>query len=162
MKRKPEIIIMCGNIGSGKTTLSKEYVKKGYVVIAKDRLRYDIGAGQYIFNPKLESAIWQTEMDMLMNFMLQKVNIFVDEIGVSKEMRARYLKVIKANHPKYKITCIEMPRLSMKECVDRRMKDPHGQPDRNLWETVWKKFNEQYEKPLKKEGFDKIIRLKNE
>ncbi len=69
MKKKPEIIILVGNIGSGKTTLAKKYAKKGYVIIARDDLRYNIGAGQYVFDRKLEKAIWQTEIDMVYNFL---------------------------------------------------------------------------------------------
>ena len=160
MKKKSEIIIMCGNIGSGKTTLVKQYAKKGYIVIARDALRYNIGAGNYIFNPKLESAIWETEMNMLWNFMNLGVNIIVDEIGVSQDMRARYIKMIDANFSNYKKLLIEMPRLSMKESVDRRLKDPHGQFDRKLWERIWTNFDNLYEKPTKKEGFHKIVRIK--
>lgn len=158
MKKKPEIIIMCGNIGTGKTNLVKEYAEKGYVVIARDDLRYDIGGGIYIFNRDLEPAIWQTEIDMLYNFMKLGVNIIVDEVGISKQMRERYLKMINANFPNYKKICIEMPKLSMKVAVNRRMKDPHGCPNRTLWTGVWQYFDKLYEKPTKKEGWDKIIR----
>lgn len=149
---------MCGNIGSGKTTLSKKYAEWGYVIISRDRLRYNIGAGNYVFKPQLEAAIWQTEIDMVYNFLKLGVDIFVDEVGVSREMRARYIRVIQARFPEYQRICIQMPHYTMKKSVDRRMQDPHGCFDRKIWEGVWKKFEMLYEIPNKDEGFHKIIK----
>ena len=42
LKRK---ILIMGLPGTGKTTLVKKYQKEGYVVIARDQLRYGIGNG---------------------------------------------------------------------------------------------------------------------
>jgi len=160
MKKRPEVILLTGNIGCGKTTLAKEYVKKGYIIIARDALRYGIGAGQYIFNPDLETSIWLTEMDMFINFLDIGVNIVVDEIGINKKMRKRYISIIKECYPNYKIISIELPKFTRVKSVNRRMIDPHGTPDRTVWEGVWDKFDAQYQKPTKKEGFYELIRLK--
>ena len=157
MKKRPEVVILTGNIGTGKSTLTKKYAKKGYIVIARDLLRYAIGNGKYIFNPKYEPALWRTEYQMLIAFLDTGANIIIDEVGISKSMRFRYLAII---YPEYKITCIEMPRLSKKVAVNRRMKNPHQQADRKLWESIWDKFDKLYEKPTKEECFDKIIRRK--
>ncbi len=59
----------------------------------------------------------------------------------------------------YTITIIEMPRYSKRKCVNRRMKDPHGTPDKKVWEDVWDEFNKLYEKPSKKEGINTIIKI---
>jgi predicted kinase len=150
-----ELIILVGNIGEGKSTLCKKYQKKDYIVIARDSLRYAIGGGNYIFNEKYESIIWKTELYMLRKFMELGINIVVDEVGINKVMRARY--VVPAKEYNYTIKCHMLPKLTMKEAVDRRMNDPHGQPDRKLWESVWVKFNNMYEEPTLNEGFDEII-----
>jgi hypothetical protein len=144
----PNCIIVTGNIGCGKTTLSKEYVDKGYLVISRDQFRYGIGGGKYIFNLTYEPIIRKTELYLLRLFLELGVNIYIDEVGINKHMRCEYLKMLK-----------ELPRLSQKEAVDNRMKDPHGQPDRALWESVWNKFNEIYEAPAKEEGFHLIIKI---
>ena len=151
------LILLVGNIGSGKTTYIKnrKFVERGYVIIARDRLRYNIGGGQYIFNPEYEPIIWSTELYMFRRFLELGKNIVVDEVGISKKMRARYITLAKEYG--YFITCAEMPRLSQKEAVDRRMNDPHGQPDRKLREQVWLKFDLQYEPPDVSEGFDIIF-----
>lgn len=156
--KNPKIILLVGNIGTGKTTLAKKYAKQGYIVVARDSLRYMIGAGKYIFNLDLESAIWQTELDMVENFMALKQNLIIDEVGINESMRYKYIEL--AIKYFYTITSIELPRLSKKVAVDRRMKNPHQQHDRKLWEGIWEKFDKLYEEPTTKEGIHKIIRLK--
>ena len=154
---KAEIIIMVGNIGSGKSTLCKEYAEAGYIVISMDSLRYMIGAGQYIYNKELEQAIWDSEKSIIRHFMGLKKNIIVDNTSMSDKTRKTYLWLAKQH--KYRTVALVMPRLSEKECIDRRMTNPHGQPDRELWESVWTRFHFQYVEPTRKEGFDKVIKL---
>ena len=151
-----ELVILVSNIGGGKSTTARKYQEKGYVVIARDGLRYSIGGGNYIFNPKYEPIIWETELCMLDSFMELGVNIVIDEVGINKAMRRRY--IIPAKEYGYIVKCHLLPKLSMKEAVDRRMKNPHGQNNRKLWEQVWNKFQSQYEETSLAEGFDEIIK----
>jgi predicted kinase len=158
---KSEIILLVGNIGSGKSTLIRKIINKefSHVVISRDDLRYMIGAGKYRFDLNLEPAIWNSELKIIESFMDfgdTAPNLIIDEVGINKKMRKRYIDLAKKRG--YTITVIEMPRYSKRKCVNRRMKDPHGQFDRKLWESVWEKFNKLYEKPSKKEGINKIIR----
>jgi predicted kinase len=153
-----ELVILVANIGEGKTTLAKKYQEKGYIVVSKDSLRYCIGAGNYIHNYKYESIIWEIEERMLEAFMELGVNIVVDSICVSKRMRKRYINIAQYNN--YKVKCHILPRLSMKEAVDRRMQNPHQQNDRNIWKRVWRRFDKVYENPKLSEGINKIIKEK--
>ena len=155
---KKRIIILVGNIGCGKTTIAHEYIDNGYVAISRYYLRYAIGEGKYIFNRDYESIIWKTEQYMLTKFLEEGVNIVVDEVGVSKKLRKGYIKLGKKFG--YSVEAVVLPRLSMKEAVGRRMKEPHGQFDRELWQNVWTRFNKMYKDPTHEEGFDSIIRLK--
>ena len=158
MRHNKKLIILVGNIGSGKSTLARTYTKKGYVILARDSLRYAIGGGKYIFNLRLEHAIWDSEQNMVENFMKTNVNLIIDEVGITRIVRERYIHL--ANKYHYYITALILPKLSMKKSVDRRMKNPHGQDNRKLWEGVWKKFDTQYEIPIYEEGFNKIIKYK--
>jgi predicted kinase len=160
VKRMATIIVLVGNIGAGKSTLCHKLVKAGYVVIARDKLRYMIGNGKYIFNPSLEQAVYNSEQKIIEEFMRLGVNIVVDEVGVSKKFRENYLRVGKRYN--YKTVALVLPRLNKEDSVDRRMNDPHGQPDRKLWESVWIKFDRIYVDPTLEEGFDKIIKLEGE
>ena len=154
---KKELIILIGNIGAGKSTLAKGYVEQGYVIIARDALRYGIGGGKYIFNLDYEPLVFATELYMFKKFVDIGVKIAIDEIGISKEMRKRYIHY--AKRAGYNITAVVLKKLSKKESVDRRMQNPHGQFDRKIWDIIWEKFDKLYEFPTKKEGFNTIIKL---
>jgi predicted kinase len=159
MKTK-RLVILIGNIGSGKTTLAKRFVEKGYVVISRDALRYMIGGGKYIFDKQLELSVWAAERAIFEIFVEAGLNIVVDGAALSKRLRGGYFSTLDiVDVWDYKCIAVVLPRLSMSECVERRMKDPHQQNDKNLWEGIWEKFDSQYEEPSLDEGFDKIIQL---
>lgn len=153
-----ELIILIGNIGTGKSTLVKSYQEKGYIVIARDQLRYAIGGGTYVYNENFEPLIRNLDIQMFIAFVAIGVNLIVDEVNINKSMRKEYLHYAKLFG--YHITAIDMPRLCMGEAVNRRMRNPHGQPSVDLWNKVWTKFESLYEEPTKIEGFDRIIKRK--
>lgn len=155
MSKQKEVVILVGNIGTGKTTVAKKYINYGYIAIARDYLRYAIGLGEYRFDPNYEPIIWQTETYMYKKFVDLGVNIVIDEVGMSKKLRKKYIKY--AKNRGYKMTAVVTENLSMKKAVDRRMKDPHGEFNRKIWEKVWTNFNKIYEVPTLKEGFDRIM-----
>ena len=110
-----ELVILIGNIGCGKTTLTAKYQKRGYIVISRDQIRYAIGNGVYTFDTQYEPAIWNIEDTMLEEFASIGVNIVVDEVGINRRLREKYIQVGKQY--KYKIVGIELPRLSMRTAV---------------------------------------------
>lgn len=154
------ITILVGNIGSGKSTWILKNRKENEVVVSRDSLRYMFGGGNYLFSSFTEPLVWDIELAIVDRLMMSNFSIVVDETGMSRKMRERYIKLAKLFN--YKIIVVEMPRLSMEECVNRRMRNPHQQPAKEIWETVWKKFDSQYEKPSKEEGIDEIIEVSNE
>jgi predicted kinase len=156
--KKNKIILFVGNIGSGKTTCIRQLMQKHFkqfVVVSRDDLRYMIGGGRYKFDVKLESAIYSSELKIISNFMRLKQNIIVDEVGINRKMRKRYIRLAKKYN--YDVIVMQMPLLDKEVCVMRRMIAPHDCPDKKIWETVWEKFNKQYQAPSLKEGIKKII-----
>jgi len=150
-----KLIIMVGNIGGGKSTTVKKLAKRGYVVISRDSFRYMLGGGDYLFHPDLEPLVHHMNIDCLIRCLQVGLNVVVDETNVSRGMRKRYLEL--GRDYGYTVIALVMPRLSMKEAVDRRLKEPHGQPSRELWEGVWKKFENKYYEPTIEEGFNYVI-----
>jgi predicted kinase len=151
-----ELVIIIGNIGSGKTTKAKEYINRGYIHIARDGIRYMLGGGDYIYNQDLEPLVFEIEFYIFKRFVDFGMNIVVDEANVSKEMRKDYIDYARLNG--YKIVGIEMPRYDRETCVKRRMNDPHGKfDDRKTWEFAWDYFDSKYEEMEFEEGFDQII-----
>lgn len=151
-----EIVVMVGNIGAGKSTYAKELKNKGYVVLCRDSLRYAIGAGDYTWKLEYEPVIFSAERHMLRQFCKLGVNIVIDEVGVSKRMRKKYIQIGKEYG--YDLTAIVMPRYDIDFSVKRRLQDPHGHFSKETWEEIWTRFDLVYSEPTKKEGFDRIIK----
>lgn len=154
---KPILRIMIGNIGSGKTTYTRELVKAGWICVSRDMLRYMIGDGLYVFNPEYEPMIEEITQFALREFLHKGLNIILDECNMTKKYRKKVIKVAKGFE--YQIEAVCTPKLDMKTCVDRRMSKNHGENTRETWEMVWKRFDGNYQEPTKDEGFDKITNL---
>jgi len=152
-----QVIIMIGNIGSGKSTETKNLQKDGYLVVARDSMRIGLGAGTYIFNEDYEPIIKKIALEMFQKFLNLGINIVIDEVNIAKTSREPYIKAAKEQG--YKVVALVMPKLSKEESVKRRMNNPANQT-REIWEEVWEKFNRRYEAPTKEEGFDKIKEMK--
>lgn len=152
-----KLILLVGNIGSGKSTIAKKYAKKNYRIISRDSIRYMVGAGNYVFDVKLEPTIKQATESLLKEFLYDKVSVVYDETNVSKRLRESTIKIAKRFG--YKVTAIVLPKLTKNESVNRRMRSPHGNYSREIWETVWENFNSIYEEPTKDEGIDEVIKL---
>jgi len=86
-------------------------------------------------------------------------NIVFDECNLNSIWRENFIDYAKEHD--YKITAIEMPKLSMNQCVKRRMNEPHGDCSKEQIQKIWKRFDSMYESPIKDEGFDEIIQLKD-
>ena len=158
------MVILVGNIGTGKSTFAQTYADKGYVVISKDSFRYGIGNGSYIFNTQYEPIMHETEMCMLYGFLDIGANLVIDDGGcVNARIRNRFIDAAKRHE--YKTTVIEFPILPREIAVERRMQNPHsvyneeiGLGGRELWEHVWDKLGSIYDAPNKKtEMIDEII-----
>ena len=157
---KPKLIIMVGNVGSGKSTCVKKLVKKGYVVVSKDGVRYSIGSGKYIFDMSLEKSIHKSTLTLCEGFLAVGKSVIIDETNMNKKIRKCYLRL--ANLYNYTKEAVIMPKLPMKESVKRRLKSNHGNTPKKVWEEVFQRKQDAYEKPTIKEGFDIIVELKNE
>jgi len=149
------LIMMIGLIGSGKSTNVKHLVKKGYISVSKDSLRYGIGSGNYIFNPDYEPTISDISKVMVYDFTYIGANIVVDECNLTINDRKEYIAT--AKDCGYKITAIVCPKLSMNTCVKRRLLNNHGNTPKETWQEVWTNMDRIYEVPTLEEGFDEII-----
>lgn len=148
-----EIVILIGNIGTGKSTYTKKLCLMGYYAISRDAIRYMVGGGNYRFEPDYEPIIFKSEIDIVENYMKCGLPIAVDEVGISKSKRAIYINLAKVYG--YKVKVIVMPKLNLTKTLKRKKVVTHGQ-DAEVWATVYKRFNSEYEKPQKTEGIDEI------
>jgi len=150
-----KLIVLVGNIASGKTTYARTLVKKGFISVYRDGLRYSIGSGNYVFNKKIEPIIADLHLHCLKTFLSSGYNIVVDETNVTKALRARYITAGKKN--KYKIECHILPTIPVKEAIKRRMKDNFGGYSVSTWRRIYHMFSDRYEAPVISEGFDRVF-----
>jgi len=155
-KYESKLIILVGNIGSGKSTYTKKY-SKDYVTLSPDAMRYMMGNGEYIFDPVLEPWLLGSLSHLYRDLVITGVNILIDSTNIKRSLREMYVEVAKKCN--YHITCIEMPRLSKEESVARRLHDPHGSDDADIWGKVWEIMDSNYNEPLSDEGYDELIKL---
>lgn len=152
-----KIIVLIGNIGSGKTTYARKLAAQGYRIVSRDALRYMIGGGTYTFNEETEPIIILSARRMATLLVAEGIPIVIDEVNVSVNFRAPFLDI--AEDHMCEIEAHILPKINRDEAVDNRMIDPHDTPDEKLWEGVWDKFDSIYEQPTITEGFDKIIHV---
>ena len=151
-------IMLVGNVGSGKSTLVKELVKNGYVVVCRDSLRYMAGGGSYVFDVDLEPTLFKVEKYALKLLADVGYDIVIDETNMSRYIRNWHFSVLKGRG--YNIIALVMPQISKEESIKRRLMDNHGDTDAQVWGDIWDRFNRVYVEPSKDEGFSKIIHLK--
>lgn len=158
MTQKPNLVIFVGNIGSGKTTQTKDGYPD-YQVISRDALRYMIGAGLYRFSSETEPFIAQGTRALVEVAMRKRLNIIIDETNMSRAMREPYLTLGKAFG--YNIGCYLFNTCSRKEAINRRCSNGHGTNDKKVWAMVYDKFQKMYQMPTIEEGFDWIYEYTN-
>jgi len=156
------LYVLVGNIGSGKSTFCKHFLKEHkekIVCTCRDSLRYMIGGGDYIFDPDLEPFIVISHLRILEAFMNEGFDIIIDETNISSVYREDYLEL--AEYYDYQKIALVFPKLDKETSVSRRLQNDHGDQGREVWEGVWDKFNNKYEEPTKEEGFDEVRYIKD-
>jgi len=179
---KPKLIVMVGNIVSGKTTWTKEYLKtyedvncqeSTPVVLSKDALRRMLGAGKYVYDEELEPVIHESLVSMLHHFMKNSISIILDETNMDKDTRNQYLFLTKNSSFEYPSLCYNYETIAVvipdptQEEITKRIRCRKGKPEWasasiEVWEEVWERNNSKFEMPTKEEGFDEIWEVDNE
>lgn len=153
------LIILVGNIGSGKSTIAEKLAEEGYIILSRDAIRYMIGAGNYIFDTKTEPIVKEGFNNLVETFMKHGKAIVIDETNINKDSRKYYLSLAKRYN--YESRAIVMAQLSKDESVARRLQSNHGNNSKEVWEQVWTKFQNMFEEPSEEEGFKEILYFDN-
>ena len=82
-KYESKLIILVGNIGSGKSTYTKKY-SKDYVTLSPDAMRYMMGNGEYIFDPVLEPWLLGSLSHLYRDLVITGVNILIDSTNIKR------------------------------------------------------------------------------
>lgn len=82
------LVILVGNIASGKSSLGKRFNKEaGYIIVSGDGLRYLFSGGDYVYSDKLQSFILETEFKLVNGLLKEGFDVIIDD---SKNVSAGY------------------------------------------------------------------------
>lgn len=156
MKRQPTLVILVGNIGSGKSTLVKQ-IYSDCQIISRDEWRYKLGCGNYLFDYGVEIKI-----NCLVNLELQVAmqlgnDIVIDEMNMAKKTRKHYINAAKEQN--YRVMAVVFPDLGEEEHVRRRMESNHGYTTEQRWREVYRRNAQRFQMPTFEEGFDFVSGL---
>jgi predicted kinase len=155
ISNKKEMIILIGNIASGKTTLSKEYYRKGYLVVCADEIRNMLSVDNYIFDYELEdNVIHEATHSITENILKLNKDVVIDETMMKVKYRKAYIDLAKKYN--YKVIGIVLADYGKEVHVERRMKDNARNCSAKLWSEVYERMSNNYEKPTLEEGFDEL------
>lgn len=126
-----------------------------------------LGAGNYLWDEKIEPIIQTCLIDMLQNFMSWDVNVILDETNMDIETRKTYLYLMKKFSREgydYETIAVVMPFIPFDK-MTKRIGYREGRPEwgpfpREVWEGVWQRKNDKFEMPTHEEGFDEIWEIK--
>jgi predicted kinase len=164
---KPKLIIMVGNICSGKTTWIKKFLQTNpdYIVISKDDIRRMFKVGKYVYDENLEPTIHNITITITYRLLEHDKNVIIDETNLTKLNRQSYLNLTKKfsnigfNCKTIAVVIENTNKEELKRRIALRQNDiSWGQGSIEHWLEVWQNKSNKYEEPTIQEGFDEIRR----
>jgi len=155
---KNEIILLVGNIASGKSTLTRKYAAKGYLVINDDALVSAIhGGDDEAYDKKLKPLYKAVEECIISHAAALERSIVIDRPNMSISNRRRYIGMAQSRDMSVRV--IVMPMQDVLTHAKRR----HHTDCRGLTLTAWTKaatrIADGYKAPSLNEGIDQICYL---
>jgi predicted kinase len=152
-----ELIMLCGLVASGKSTIAENYRDMDYVILSSDELREELygDISNQGNNPELFTELYNRARARLsLGF-----DVVIDATNLSSKRRAQGLESILKNTKKDKIqldrkninVIAEIIACPYNECIDR-----NKSRDRKVPNGVIENMYKQWQTPMKQEGFDEI------
>ena len=150
----PKAIVLIGNIGDGKSTWAKNYVKEhpGTVIVNKDSIR-EMLLGEYKYDKAYEPLVHETSYACATFALTSGFDVILDETNINVMQRTKLIGDInRAFMRPFLIQYVLFAR--SEEGLRRRLQEPRGYAAEK-WTEVWNNFNALYEAPDQtKEKFD--------
>jgi len=148
------MIIMVGNIGTGKTSKIKQIIHKfgKYIIVCLDDLLTCFhGKYKYIKDFSLMYNI--IEDSIIYEAMKNNSIVIIDRTCINERVRKRFIQMAKDNN--YNVACYNFGS-GTDVSLKRRLVNPKGNSE-DTWITVHNNMNKIYEAPLLSEGIDEIF-----
>ena len=104
--KKLEVVVMIGPSGSGKSTYAnKNYVSKGYTMISRDIIRWELGfceeGEKFLGTPEQEDVVTFSLENKLIDCINRGKNVVIDNTHLKKKYRDRIHDLLKTYNVKY-------------------------------------------------------------
>ncbi len=141
---KKELVVLVGNVGTGKTTYCKKYYALGYEIIRPDE-----------WKEKTKDDYSQKFNRTLRNHVKDGKSVVID--GVNMKSRSREIILNFAKGDEYRKIAIVLGK-GNDESLQRRLAEPKDYTEKNIIFSHEQNLKE-YSNPTLEEGFDEIIKI---
>ena len=92
-----EVVMLVGNIGTGKGLISSRYAKKGYTVVNMDSIQASMSGGEYGLYDPLKKDIYRCVEHTIIEMSLKRdISVCIDRMNIDVNIRKRYVDFIKS------------------------------------------------------------------
>lgn len=138
---------MVGNVGCGKSTLTKEYAEKGHKVFNGDAITMMIGAGIYKYHVQDIPLIAKMRELFIYHCLSNGFSFVIDSTNMSLKQRSRIILMVK-QRPCFTTTIIDFGP-GTEGALQRRI-DQSGNCEK--WDKVYEALKSQYQRPEETEA----------
>jgi len=138
--------ILCGPIGSGKSTYARHRARQGAIIVNDDAIVMAVHAGIYnLYKKELKPLYKCIENTILQAAIMLGKDVVIDRPNYSKEMRSRYISI--ARSLDCKIHIVFFPEYEPDVHVTRRVTSDIRGMDYQAWMAVFMAHKDNYSKP---------------
>jgi predicted kinase len=151
------MIILTGNVGSGKSFLASKLAVWGAVVVNMDSIVKMVLGGRYdVYDPNKKDVYRRIEEEAIRAGIESGNEVVVDRTNMDRKTRSRYINIAKSCGSL--VTCYDFGsgKGLFDKLIERRAKNQRNVTIRR-WEKIISHFSEIYEPPSEDEGIDNIL-----
>ena len=133
---EPDVIIMMGISGSGKSTWTEQYAKEhDYKILSRDTIREELGMvssdKKYKGNKSQEDKVSKLFNERLVQYVQNGAKVIIDNMNLQERYRKAYKELLNEYELKWGGVYVEAP--TIEECVKRRQgMMPEGEIEKML------------------------------
>lgn len=163
--RTPTVYLLCGIVGSGKTTEAKRMLAEATsptVIVNRDSIRTMMRGGDYLFSSTYEPWVKTVAQSAARSANLKGWDLVVDETNITVGKRGVWLdgfiseRALETIMVRPKVVCVWCTE--MERNLELRMRDARSVSEEK-WAEVIDKMRNDFEKPTMDEGFDEIRKV---
>lgn len=150
-----KIILMVGNVGSGKSTYARRLAEdKNTIIVNMDDIQAMLHGRYNAYDPNLKPLYYAMEECVLYNAKLRDCDVVVDRTSMDRKTRARFVEL--ARKLGVEIEAHVMAETNKDILVCRRMNSDSRGISQDKWRDVIDRLEASYEEPTPSEGFKTI------